>query len=1060
MRSIVFTAAAMVAGLSLPVIVLVAPAEAQEQKTMSFSVSAQPLPGALEEFARQADVTITASGRLIEGKQSLGFTGVATPAAAIEALLKGTGLLARERGGALVIDAAEETALIGSVKGQVLQVGNPVPLRNVQVRVLGTDVSTSTDRFGRFELNIPAGEYQLQLEHPDYGSQIVQGVKVVADLALEMQMALQPLLPATAAIVEEPAVIEKVEVTAARYTERAIDLERTAAGVVDTIDFGQIARFDDSTISSALTRIVGVNLEEGRYAIVRGMKSRYQSVYFNNAILPSTDPGRRDLAMDIFPTSIMEALALQKTASPDVPGTASAGHIDMRTRAVPDEPFLKLSSSIDFWDDVDDDVLRVEGGDSDWLGYDDGTRDLPGALAAIKGTYFKSDGTADDVVSAEQQIAAAASIRHPDINIGESNLNGTLDLSGGYRWYFGEQSAGLIGAVRYSNKWTNRDIENYRFSRNLVRDDNTGEIVDVGSELSSYNDTWDSNNIIDVSAMLNFAWQPSEAHELGLNNLLLRHSLNSAERTYDSDLTVDEGGDIIFNPNDDYSFVHSIDWIEEQLWSSQLWGKHRFDGLHGLTLNWLWMQAKGEFDRPDSKRYTWAANDQFSSALLRGGDNNNRFEWEEMQEDSTGYRADLKLPLLETATLSASLKGGLYLLERERDGYEFGWYYNWASFNYSGALTPQEVESRQPGALFNEENMCAGSGSQPCIVMETPGIRPADDTGWRGSSYRVEQKTDAYYLMADVDFQQKLRASFGARRESFSLGADMYEYAPEPLVGLLDEKYDLFSAALTYRFNDRWQLRLGYGDTVSWPETFEIVPRTFTDYDTLEQYRGNPNLKPAEIENYDIRLEWYPGEDQSITLAYYTKDLSNAIENTFLNEGEEYNSYTFDNVSSANVDGWELDLRQVFSFGASHELFVQFSYTDINSEVKLPADTLEYDPNRPLQGQPDYLLNLQLGYDHFATRQQFTIVYNRRGEELAVVTAAEGAAAIRNNVYEQPYDDLKLIYQKGFGDNWTVLLSMDNVLGTQRNLEYEGYGLPYLKYDPGRRAKIKVSYTF
>ena len=1060
MRSLLFTAAAMAAPLSVLVVLSSAPVQAQEQKAMSFSVSAQPLPSALEELSRQADVTITASGRLTNNKQSPGFTGSATPLAALEALLKGTGLLAREQGGALVIDAAQETGLLGTVKGQVLQADNQVPLRNVRVSVLGSDLLTSTDRFGKFELSVPAGEYQLRLEHPEYGSQTVPGVKVVADLALERQMTLQPAIPVAATTTEAPAVIEKVEVTAARYTERAIDLERTAAGVVDTIDFQQIARFDDSTISSALTRIVGVSLEEGRYAIVRGMKSRYQSVLFNDAILPSTDPGRRDLAMDIFPTSIMDALALQKTASPDVSGTATAGHIDMRTKAVPDEPFLKVSTSLDFWDDVDNDVLRVEGGDSDRLGYDDGTRDLPAALAAIKGTYFKSDGSADDVVSDEQQIAAAASIRHPDINVGESNLNGTLDVSGGYRWYFGEQSAGLIGAVRYSNKWTNRDIENYRFSRNLVRDDTTGEIIDVGSELSSYNETWDSNNIVDVSAMLNFVWQPGESHELGLNNLLLRHSLNSAERTYDSDLTVDEGGDIIFNPNDDYAFVHSIDWIEEQLLSTQLWGKHRFDGLRGLTLDWLWMQANGEFDRPDSKRYTWAANNQFSSALLRGGDNNNRFEWEEMEEDSTGYRADLSFPLLETATLSAKLQGGLYLLERERDGYEYGWYYNWASFNYSGALTPQEVESQQPGDFFNEENMCAGDGSQPCIVMETPGIRPADDTGWRGSSYRVEQSTDAYYLMADVDFQEKIRASFGARRETFSLGADMYEYAAEPLVELLDEQYDLYSLAVTYRFNDQWQLRLGYGDTVSWPETFEVVPRTFTDYDTLERYRGNPNLRPAEIKNYDARLEWYPGDDQSVTLAYYTKDLTNAIENTFLNEGEEYNAYTFDNVSSASVDGWELDLRQVFSFGGSHELFVQFSYTDINSEVKLPADTLEYDPNRPLQGQPDYLVNLQLGYDHFATRQQFTIVYNRRGEELAVVTAAEGAAAIRNNVYELPYDDLKLIYQKGFGENWTVLLSMDNVLGTQRSLEYEGYGLPYLKYDPGRRAKIKVSYAF
>lgn len=1053
MRSISLTATAMVARLCLLAMLFIAPAQAQEQKAITFSVNAQSLASALEEFSRQADMTVTASGRLTEGKQSPGFKGVATPIEAIAAVLKGTGLQAREQGGALVIDQAQGTGVLGTVRGQVLRADNQIPVRSAQVSVPGTDRSTTTDRFGRFELNVPPGMYELRLEHPEYGSQTVPDLDVRADLSLEMELKLQPSVAAAVAS-EEPAVIENVEVTAARYTERAIDLERTAAGIVDTIDFAQVARFDDSTLSTALTRIVGVSMEDGRYAIVRGMKSRYQSVYFNDAILPGTDPARRDLAMDIFPTSIMEALALRKTASPDVPANATAGHIDMRTKAVPDEPFFKISTSLDVWDDVDDDVLRTEGGDTDWLGHDDGTRDLPAELAAIKDLYFSNDGTSAYTIPDEQQIAAGASIRHPDITVGESNLNGSVDISGGYRWYFGEQSAGLIGALRYSNKWTNRDIENYRFQRLVV----DGQYA-AGSAPSQLYDTWDSNNLIDVSAMLNFAWQPSESHEFGLNNILLRHTLNSTERTYKTELTVQDGS-IIPNQDNDYAYVYSIDWIEEQLWSNQLWGSHRFDGLGGLTLDWLAMRASSKFDRPDSKEYTWGQNNQYSSAQLRGGSDNNRFEWEGMEEDSTAYRADLSFPLLQSASLSASLKGGLYLLDREREGYEYSWYYRWSSSNYSGALTQEELESQQPADFFTEENMCAGNGNNSCIALQVTGIYPQNDTGWTGDSYLVDQSTDAYYLMADMDFWEKVRASFGVRRETFSIAADMYEYTPEPLTTLLDEKYDLFSLALTYRFNDQWQLRLGYGETVSWPETFEIIPRTFTDYDTLEQYRGNQNLKPAEIENYDLRLEWYPGEDQSVTLAYYTKDLTNAIENTFLGEGEEYSWYTFDNVSSASVDGWELDLRQVFSFGANHELFVQFSYTDINSEVNLPPDTLEYDPNRPLQGQPDYLINLQLGYDHVATRQQFTAVYSRKGKELAIVTAAESESAIRNNVYEQPYDDLKLIYQKAFGSNWTLLLSLDNVLGSARYLKYDGWDLPYLRYDRGRYAKVKVSYTF
>lgn len=161
MRSKSFTAAALAARLSLlslPAVLLVARADAQEQALIQFAVDAQPLAHALVEFSRQADTTVTAPTRLTEGKHSPGFTGMATPAEAIAALLQGTGLEARSRGGALVIDrAAQEAAVVGTLRGQVLSADALRPLRQVQVSVLGTDLSTTTDRFGRFELHVPAG---------------------------------------------------------------------------------------------------------------------------------------------------------------------------------------------------------------------------------------------------------------------------------------------------------------------------------------------------------------------------------------------------------------------------------------------------------------------------------------------------------------------------------------------------------------------------------------------------------------------------------------------------------------------------------------------------------------------------------------------------------------------------------------------------------------------------------------------------------------------------------------------------------------------------------------
>lgn len=1053
MKSTLFTAVAMAARLSLPAVLFVAPAEAQEPAAILFSVDAQPLASALAEFSRQADITVTASGRLTQDRQSPGFTGRATPIEALDALLQGTGLEAVEQGGALIIRQAESAKLLGIIKGRVLRADNRVPLRQVRVSIPGTTINTLTDRFGNFELEAPVGEYELRLEHPDYDDRTLPEVGVRADLALEMELVLQP---ATAAARPGEAVTLEEVVVTARYTENAVNLEYLASGIVDAIDFTQIARFDDSTVSTALTRIVGVNLEEGRFAIVRGMKSRYQSVYFNDGILPSSDPGRRDLAFDIFPASIMKGLSLQKTASPDVPGTATAGHIDMATKQVPDEPFFKISASTVFWDDVSDDVLRAEGGDTDWLGYDDGTRDMPEAVQAIAGQFYVPDGSSNDIYTPEQIEAAGEAIDHRDINIGESNPDVSLDLSGGKRWQLGEQSLGFISALRYSNKWTNRDLYDYSFGQ--FTDQETQEQY---VQLTDYTRTWDSNNIIDLSAMLNLEWEPAQGHTLGWNNILLRHTVDSVEQEYSCEGCFDENADYVYYPGSDYAYIYDVDWIEEQVLGSQLWGSHRFEEFGGLKLDWLWLEAKAEFDRPDAKRYTWASTNLNTSPQLTSGSSNNRFEWEEMDEDSSSYRMDLSLPLFPSAPVSAVLSAGEYLLERERNGSEYGWYYSWPNPGQSDVITQEEIESQQPGDFFTDENICGSGQASSCdgIDLQVYGVLPDDDVGFVGRNYLVEQDTDAYYLRADLDFLEKLQASVGVRYEDFSIGAEMYEYSQEPLTPLLEEQFYLPSVALTLPFREQWQLRLAYSETVSWPEIFEIVPRSFQDYDTREVFQGNPDLEPAQIKNYDLRLEWYPGVDESVTLAYFYKDLTNPIENTFIGENEQYSSYSFDNVPSAKVNGWEFDASQVYSLGAGHELSLLFNYTDISSEVNLPEDTLEYDPNRPLQGQPDYLINFSIGYDHLPTDQQFTIAYNRRGEELAIVTNNEGVA-LDNNVYEQPYDDLKLIYKKGFTSGLSVLLSLENALGSERNLEYEQEGVPYLKYEVGTRAKLKLSYTF
>ncbi|ARU26757.1 TonB-dependent receptor [Cellvibrio sp. PSBB006] len=958
----------------------------------------------------------------------------------------------------------------GLIKGMLTSNNKRMPVRNANITIVETGDTVRSDRYGTFELDLMPGVYQLRIEHPDFQSRLLGGVRVLPklELAVDVDLSANKIDGVENTTINTGPVLEEMLIVATYRPNNPIDFERMSSSVLDSIDFAQSARFDDSMISGAIKRVVGVSLEDDRYAIVRGMKSRYQSTYFDGVILPSTDPGRRDLPLDIFPATIMKGLSLQKTASADVPGNATAGHIDMSTKEVPDEPFFKISYSFGYGDAHTDDAIMVDGGNRDFLGYDDGFRDLPDEAKAMKDFYLISTG---DQVSPEQKESLGESFNHYGIYKGEPLGDVSFSLSGGQSWDVGSQKVGVIGAFRYGNKWSNNEKTQYHF--NLVTPPSGDGVISDEKEvyLDSGNVTHDTDNVVDVSGMLNMVWELNEDHSFGLNNILMRHTTNSAESRYSYLVrrNVDEDGMPAGTP-DTWDYIERsksdfIDWIEEELISNQVWGKDRFDLFDNqgssaffgdLDVDWRIMQAQSEYDRPDAKMYSWVGNRDYDSLEFQASTSGTNYSlWENMEEENSGYRLDLSLPISESNPISAVLKSGLYILERERNGYRYNWRYT------GGENLPQEVlESPDPAIVLSPEYIVGGL-SQNGFTISSGGIAPEDDFGIdRGSHYLVEQNSDAYYFLADINIKEKMRINIGARYEALDISADQYTYSPEPLFDLLDEDKVLPSITLTYLFNDAWQLRAAYSQTVSWPEVFEVLPRRFRDIENLTTYLGNPDLRPADIDNYDFRLEWYPSDTESVTFALFHKELKDAIENVFDSLGDDYDYYTFSNVESAEVSGWEVDMRREFTFGQDddHGLFVQFNYTDIVSEVNLPEDNKEYDRNRPLQGQPDYIVNLQIGYDHIDTNQELTLVFNRKGEELTVVTPAVGQNV--SNVYAEPFDDLKLIYTKRFLNDLSFSLSAENILDDKKSQVFEFEDVPFLSYEPGMRFKLTADYRF
>src|SRR3546814_28838 len=118
------------------------------------------------------------------------------------------------------------------------------------------------------------------------------------------------------------------------------DEKRATSEIANVLDQSDFQITGDSDIAGALQRMPGISLVGGKFVFVRGLGERYSSVVLDGASLPSPEPLRRVVPLDIFPTSLLEGALVQKPYSPKYPLEFGGGVLDLRPRALPDEGFF------------------------------------------------------------------------------------------------------------------------------------------------------------------------------------------------------------------------------------------------------------------------------------------------------------------------------------------------------------------------------------------------------------------------------------------------------------------------------------------------------------------------------------------------------------------------------------------------------------------------------------------------------------------------------------------------------------------------------------------------
>ena len=260
----------------------------------------------------------------------------------------------------------------GTIRGKVTDgVSGDVLFANVVIE--GTSKGVMADLDGNFSLeDLDPGTYTLSCSFISYET-VKKSDVVVTDG--EVTIVNFTLMPATFVIEDAAEVVTKADRSRDTYME---NIKKKNPSMMDYISSQQIKKTGDSDAAGALKRVTGVSTV-GNYVFVRGLSDRYLKTTLNGAEVPSLDPKRNAVQMDIFPTNLIDNLVVVKTLQADLPADYSGAYINVITKDFPDQFQFRYSGSFGYNTNstFNDDFLTSTGSDTDWIGFDNGFRDAP-----------------------------------------------------------------------------------------------------------------------------------------------------------------------------------------------------------------------------------------------------------------------------------------------------------------------------------------------------------------------------------------------------------------------------------------------------------------------------------------------------------------------------------------------------------------------------------------------------------------------------------------------------------------------------------------------------------
>lgn len=799
------------------------------------------------------------------------------------------------------------------------------------------------------------------------------------------------------------------------------DEKRSTDQISNVVGSEEFTRTGDSNIAESLKRIAGLSTVGGKFVYVRGLGERYSTTLLNGAILPSPEPINRVVPMDLFPTAVLDSVLVQKTYSAAYPSEFGGGVLQMRTKKSTDEFFFNLSSSVGMvGNSTFKDSYTLSGGDTDWLGYDDGFREAPQVLqqATANDQELRRLSPFTGVgVPVETLQAVGRSFNNqytPTVEDAPPNLNASASIGNFHELGDSGMQLNYIAAVDYSNGWDTNEIE-----RNTWVPGTNGLTQQEGM---TYRGTEHS---IDMSSIASAGLDLNDNHNVRFTSVLLRKTDDTISR---STGYTEAASDLA---------ITKIEWIERELFSNQIQGDHYFPDFNELTVNWRYSHIKAERDAPDEREYRYDSG-EFSSRV----DGNLR-KFSVLDDTADDFGLDLSMVFYGPMNSLITTQAGYVNAKKERES-EIRRY----GFAFVGPI------ANNPDLLVQPmETILAPENISPDGFQIREITRPTDN-------YEADNKLEAFYAQVEFNFDDRFRFTVGGRQEDFRQQANTFDlFDKDQGISSLQEQNEFLPALSATFIHYDHQFRLAYSETVSRPDFRELSPAAFTNPETGKEVVGNPNLKITSLKNYDFRWEWYFSFSDYMSLGLFYKEFTDPIEQSIVSPVDRKSTYI--NARGAENQGIEYEIYKRLDFlgdnffnGIGEDFYVQGNVAFIDSEVSIREEDQGSLTSlvRPLQGQSDWLFNAQLGYEPISGTTA-TLLYHYYGERIAEV-GIEGAP----DLIEQPFGELNFVFIRELGEHWSTTFKAKNMLDERSEITQDGHVTT--GYNKGREFSLKLDYRF